>query len=365
MSPLEIIALFFCGITLLSNFLLWLFFFRKEAPALQAKAWPSVSVLVAARNEEKNLPACLEGLLAQHYPGALEILVGNDKSTDGTLEVARSYAKAEGPLKVMDIRDNLGSAHGKSNVLAQLARKAGGEYLLITDADMRHPADWAKNMVLKALQGYDLVTGFTVVNGRGLFASFQRIDWTLALGMVKVASDGGLGVTAMGNNMLISQKAYRSTGGYEKLPFTITEDFQLYREVRKKGGKTLNTVCPEVKAYTEPAVDFVGLLHQRKRWMRGAVQLPVLMVTLLAIQALFFPAMILGLLLDPGLFSLLWGLKLLVQSAFILRIARRAGEKEKLWQVLLYECYSAMLSLSLLLFYLLPVPVRWKGRKYT
>lgn len=365
MSPLEIIALFFCGITLLSNFLLWLFFFRKEAPALQAKAWPSVSVLVAARNEEKNLPACLEGLLAQHYPGALEILVGNDKSTDGTLEVARSYAKAEGPLKVMDIRDNLGSAHGKSNVLAQLARKAGGEYLLITDADMRHPADWAKNMVLKALQGYDLVTGFTVVNGKGLFASFQRLDWTLALGMVKVASDWGVGVTAMGNNMLISRKGYEATGGYENLPFSITEDFQLYREVLKNGGRTLNSLCEEVKAYTEPAATLSGLLHQRKRWMRGAVQLPLLMVALLGIQAMFFPAVLLGLVLQPALFFLTWGLKVVIQSLFILKVARVAGEREKPWQVLLYECYSAGLSLSLLFFYLLPVPVSWKGRRYT
>lgn len=358
------LCLIFCGLTLLSNVLMYLIFFRRESPGLAPKIWPKVSVLVAARNEENNIAACLDSLLAQQYSGVLEILVGDDKSTDKTLEIAEAYAKNDGRLKAIPIWENLGEARGKSNVLAQLAKKAGGEFLLITDADMRHPADWAENMVLKALQGYDLVTGFTVVHGGGLFASFQRMDWTLALGMVKVASDGGLGVTAMGNNMLISQKAYQSTGGYEKLPFSITEDFQLYRELRKKGGRTLNSVCPEVKAYTEPAFDFRGLLHQRKRWMRGAVQLPVLMVTLLAIQALFFPAMILGLLLDPGLFSLLWGFKLLVQSVFILRVAQRVGEKEKLWQVLLYECYSAMLSLSLLLFYMLPIPVRWKGRKY-
>lgn len=364
MSALLTLCVVVSGLTLMSNLLLGLLFFRREALGLPPKVWPRVSVLVAARNEEKNLPACLDGLLAQEYPGGLEIFVGDDQSTDGTLSIANHHAQEDSRLKVIPIRENLGEARGKSNVLAQLAKKAGGEYLLITDADMRHPANWAKNMVLKALEGYDLVTGFTVVKGKSLFAAFQRIDWTLALGMVKVASDKGLGVTAMGNNMLISQKAYRATGGYENLPFSITEDFQLYREVRKNGGRTLNSVCEAVKAHTEPAAGFGPLLHQRKRWMRGAVQLPLPMLALLAIQALFFPAVVLGLVLKPGLFLWLWGLKLLAQSLFISRVARFVGEKEKFWQVLLYECYSAGLSLSLLLFYLLPVPVRWKGRKY-
>jgi cellulose synthase/poly-beta-1,6-N-acetylglucosamine synthase-like glycosyltransferase len=182
--------------------------------------------------------------------------------------------------------------------------------------------------------------------------------------MVKMASDLGIGVTAMGNNMIVSRKAYALTGGYENLPFSITEDFQLFNEIRRKGGRTFNDLDADVKAYTEPASQFKALLHQRKRWMRGAVQLPPPMLGLLGTQALFFPVIITGLALQPTLFAAIWLLKVFIQALFIIKTARRAEEREPLWELLMYEFYSACLSLSLLFFYLLPVPVKWKGRSY-
>jgi cellulose synthase/poly-beta-1,6-N-acetylglucosamine synthase-like glycosyltransferase len=367
MNSLFGILLGLSGLTILVNILLLLLRKKRKFPIVLADAdLPYISVLVAARNEEAYLPDCLDSLLAQDYPAEkLEIWVGNDQSTDRTAEILAVYAKKYPMLKVLHVKEVWGSAKGKSNVLAQLAKNAGGDYLVMTDADMQHPKSWLRNMLsLAHTEAYDMVTGITLVQGERAMATWQRMDWLLALGMVEVVSTRGIGVTAMGNNMLVRRDAYRATGGYEALPFSITEDFQLYRELRKQGGKTINWIGEELVAFTRPIPECIDLLHQRKRWMRGAVTLPPLMVALLGIQAVFFPVVLLGIGLWPMVFLPIALLKILSQSIFISQTAQSSGAKVEGKYYLTYEFYSALLSLSLLLFYALPIPVQWKGRNY-
>jgi cellulose synthase/poly-beta-1,6-N-acetylglucosamine synthase-like glycosyltransferase len=332
---------------------------------LHSNPLPQISILIAARNEEQNVRQCIESILAQEYPSEkIEILIGNDGSEDNTLEILKELELAFPNVKALNITTQMGTAKGKSNVLAQLAHIASGEYFLITDADVVQPKSWAKCMVLKALQGYDVVTGMTVVKGKTFFASMQRIDWILALGMVKVVSDMGRPITSMGNNMLITKTAYEQTGGYHQMPFSITEDFQLFRKVVKAGGKTINLMQTEITGFTNPIATFSELLHQRKRWMTGAMQLPFIMVLTLLIQALFFPFIIFLAIQNFILAIVILAAKVLFQSIFIRKVAKSISVKISWWTLCLFEFYSASLSLSLMFFYLIPSSVVWKGRKY-
>ena len=96
----------------------------------------------------------------------------------------------------------------------------------------------------------------------------------------------------MGNNMIVSKEAYRSVGGYESLPFSITEDFELFKHINKKGYQCLHIFKKEVVGQTLPINGFINLLNQRKRWMKGAVDLPWQMVGLLILQVCFYPCLI-------------------------------------------------------------------------
>lgn len=203
------------------------------APVSLPAPLPWVSILIAARNEEDALPRCLASVRALAYPAhLLEVLVGDDASTDRTRAVAEAAMQSfGGTFDVVPITETMGQARGKANVLAYLAHHATTEYFLLTDADIALPPTWVQGMLAHAAPQVGTVTGLTVVEGPGLLAGLQGVDWLLSLAAMQVATDSGQPMTAMGNNMLVTRAAYRATGGYEALPFSITEDFALFEAV--------------------------------------------------------------------------------------------------------------------------------------
>lgn len=353
------------------DLLAWLILlYKKASPVLPLSSWPAVAVLVPARNEEKNLPACLQSLLSLHYPeDKLIILVGNDASTDQTLVIAEQWSKKYPHIRVINITNTVGMARGKANVLAQLAQQcpADVQYIFMTDADIRPNPAWIKQMLGALRSGVGLVNGTTTVCGASPWARWQQTDWAVALGLSKAYTYlpvvGGT-LSAIGNNMLICREAYKSTGGYENIPFSITEDYELLQQLKAKGYEAVQLLDESSSACTEPVQDLLTLLHQRKRWMTGAMRLPLPMVALLFIQAFFFPAILVVLYIDPLTGGLMLLLKLLAQFMLARIVLQRLGVKERPAAGFFYELYSFCLSLMLIVFYFLPLKIKWKNRQY-
>lgn len=358
--------------------LFWLFnYHRWQAPEAPL---PRTAILLAARNEASHLPACLDHLLAMDYPAdRCCVWVGNDQSEDATLAIAQRYAERNPRVRVVDVTGQLGEARAKANVIAHLVRASAqaehpADVLLITDADVRVTPGWARTMVQRWQTGsgshpVGIVTGVTVVAGRGAGAAWQRTDWLWALGMVKVASDLGIPVATLGNNMLLHRNAYEATGGYETLPFSITEDFQILHQAVSKGFDFRNCIDADTLVMTQPMSSFAELLQQRKRWTRGALQLPVYLVSILVLQALFLPLLFVIARQNLVLAGCLWATKAISQGGFILLVIRkiqlpRLLRRQTLWYLLGFELYVLVLSLVSLLYYLLPTGLRWKGRRF-
>lgn len=343
--------------------LVWLF--KREKVEEKLPMLPFVSVLVAVRNEEKNVQRCMEALTALNYPkDRLEILIGDDDSLDNTFDLLSEYVAKYNHVFLSRIKENLPGQKGKANVLAQLSKNAKGDYLFFTDADIKVPCNWIEEMLNGFQDNIGLVSGVTAIEGESYSARFQLLDWIFALGMVKVVNQLGYSVTAIGNNMAIRRAAYDAVGGYENIPFSITEDLEMLKQIRKKGFLGNQLFSEKVLAWSMPEQGFKNLLRQRKRWMKGALQLPRGMVAILFFQALFFPLFLLLLLLNLNLALSIWILKILLQSAFINYSLSRLEKNEKLIHLILYELYSVALSLSLLVYFFLPAPVVWKDRKY-
>lgn len=334
---------------------------RKDKPRTDLTEFPQVSVLIAARNEENTISRCLESLLAQDFPkDKLEILVGDDESIDDTSGVAKKVLDNYENGKVIRVTYNNEQLNGKANVLVQLAKKAKGKHLLITDADMFLPQSWVRSMVNELQNGSRLVTGVTLVEKD----YFQSIDWMFALGMVKVMDIIGRPVTTMGNNMAINREAYDTIGGFENLVFSVTEDLALFQAVRKLSLPVKQLFNQQVLGRTLPIAPFSKLLQQRKRWMTGAMQLPWPIVALLFFQGLYFPMIVLLALVNWPLAILYFLFKWFAQTIFLICLQQSLKEKFSLSQLLAYEFYSYVQSVGTIFFYLMPIAVSWKGRKY-
>lgn len=317
---------------------------------------PTVSILIAARNEEENIRACLEALSNQSYPAsASEIIVGDDSSSDGTVQIVREFPN----IKIITVERNLGKALGKANVLAHLAHEATGDLFLITDADIRPGKEWITTMVQHVGDSVGIVNGVTGIENN----LFQHYEWLYAQGMLKVVSDVYKPVTAVGNNMLITREAYFATGGYEKIDFSVTEDLAIFREVKKKGYATRHAVETGTYAVSKPRKSLGSLLNQRRRWMRGAVQLPPLIVLILALQGLYYPFLIMGLFFIPQVTLLIFVVKLFLQAIFIKGVGDKLNIKMK-GGFVFYEFYRGVISMLTMVAHILPGKVQWKGRKY-
>ncbi|MFJ9626964.1 glycosyltransferase [Streptomyces sp. NPDC101175] len=151
---------------------LWLllcqgFFWRTDV-RLPARSepddWPSVCVVVPARDEAAVLPRSLPSLLAQDYPGRAEIFLVDDGSSDGTGALARELARTHGGLPLIVDSPGEPPAGWTGKLWAvrhgvEAARARGPEYLLLTDADIAHAPDSLRELVAAARTG-----GFDVVS---------------------------------------------------------------------------------------------------------------------------------------------------------------------------------------------------------
>ncbi len=153
---------------------------------------PTVSILIAARNEETTILTCLRAVAKLNYPAdAVEVLIGNDQSTDRTAAVVADYIADKPGFQLVTIIESPTGLRGKANVLAQLTRLARGQYLFFTDADTQVPPDWLSDMSRQFTGNVGIVTGVTLPDGPRLFHTLQTIDWLYNLTLTHLISSSG------------------------------------------------------------------------------------------------------------------------------------------------------------------------------
>lgn len=330
---------------------------------------PYVSVLVAARNEAVTIESCLRSLAALNYPtDRFEVLIGNDGSTDQTAALVASFIADKPRFTLLNVVERDGDTNapvnGKARVLAQLADRARGEFLFITDADVRVPANWLTALLGEFDAQTGLVTGTTLVAGSGLWARLQAIDWLLAFGLIHLGTRLKLPLTGSGNNMAVRRKAYEAVGGFMGLPFSVVEDYTLFQAIVAKGYGYAHRLSADSLAETGPAPTLTTYLQQRKRWMRGAFSLPIPLLGGVIFQYLLVPLLAVVWFFSPTLALSVYVLKWLIQTGLLTWTLYRTHQLPRWFDALLYEPYQVVLGTLSMVYYLLPIPIRWKGRTY-
>ena len=201
---------------------------------------PMVSILVPARNEEKNIALCVRSLLAQDYP-AFEVLVLDDDSSDGTRPILEKLAKDQPRLKILSGNPPLEGLLGKNWACVQLAQAAQGDLLFFTDADTFHQPQTLRAIVTAMAGGQaDLLTGFP---RQELQTWTERLlvpffSWAvLCFNPLWLAYRLRLPAlsTAVGQMMVFRQEAYRAIGGHARAGSSIVDDLALAKSIKAAG----------------------------------------------------------------------------------------------------------------------------------
>jgi len=329
-----------------------------------------ISILLAVRNEEKNILRCLNALAQLDYPTEdMEILIGNDQSDDRSKELIMDFIKGKPHFQLIDIQENIGTAKGKGNVIAHLAHYAKGDYFLITDADVAVPTTWAKGMKagFENKNRVGVVTGFTIVSTsdpKQIIHVLDCIDWINNIGLMNVASMLKIPTNSMGNNMAVSKVAYFETGGLEIQPFMITEDLAMFEAIIKNKWNFVHLHTPDIVGVTHPQETFYELLQQRKRWLNGALKIPIYLTIPLLINGLFLFFLIPLLMLNWQIGLSAWALRFVFHATNITYFAFKIRKADILKYLPLYELFITFFNPLVFVFYLLPIKMAWKKRFY-
>jgi 1,2-diacylglycerol 3-beta-glucosyltransferase len=323
-----------------------------------------ISIIVAARNEEHNILACLQSLAALEYPTEnLEILIGDDQSTDKTAEIVRNFITVYPHFRLIMITPSP-ILQGKTNALAQLCQQATGEWLVFTDADMILPTTWLQKIVEKITPTTGVIVGCTVPQPTHFWAILQTLDWALYLGVIHSLSLLRIPITGMGNNMAVAQRAYQEVGGYENLPFSLTEDYRLFKAIVTQGFDFQQLYDKDVLGITQAVPTWQGLLHQRQRWLAEFKEFSVGIKIGIFWQGLFVFLLFLLACVNP-----LWAV-----AAYLVRFLVNVGVlsvylyKLKLlkyiFYVFFYDIFSLLFYAHLLISLFGQKKYRWKGRSF-
>jgi hypothetical protein len=220
---------------------------------VEPAAAPSVSVVVAARNEEAKIAGALRSVLAQEY-ARLEVIVVDDRSTDATGAILDRLADGEGRLRVMHLEELPRGWLGKNHALARGAAVASGEWILFTDADVVLERSVVARAVGHATrEGLDhlavppaLVMPTPLLDAFAgafaiFFARFAR-PW-------KARDPRSRRHVGVGAFNLVRAEAYRSVGGHRPIAMRPDDDLKLGKILKDAGlaqdlafGRTLVTV---------------------------------------------------------------------------------------------------------------------------
>ncbi len=341
---------------------------------------PLVSVVIPARNEARNIERCLRSVLATSHP-AVEVIVVDDHSTDGTGGLARAVAEDDARVRVITPEPLPEGWFGKQWACTAGAREARGEILLFTDADTAHGPDLIGRAVnAMRARGAELLT----VAGRQEMGSFwERVVQPQFFGLL-LARYGGLErishatdpreAIANGQCIFMTRAAYDASGGHEAVRGQLVEDLALAQRFVSQ-GRTIAVVLGldqfRTRMYTSLGEVVRGWLKNvyvggREAAPFGRVGRAVYPLIVIAAPVFaLLPAAVLPLGFFGALpaWTFMWALPGAL-VALLFWLAYYAWEQLPLWYALLYPLGLALVLYIVLLAFVRGPRVQWKGRTY-
>jgi cellulose synthase/poly-beta-1,6-N-acetylglucosamine synthase-like glycosyltransferase len=339
---------------------------------------PRVCVIVAARNEESNLPNLLTALRQQTYPSdLLKIVIVNDNSTDGTEDLVQGSARWMPNLELISLSETPSGWGPKKWALQCGIKATTAEIILTTDADCKPTIEWVEAVVnyfgdprIGMVMGpAPLVRKDLNIVERSIHLDAVSLDSLAAAG-----SGHGLALTCTGRNLAYRRGAFEEIGGFGNIAHYVSgdDDLLMHKMANADKWKIVFALTPKAAVPSPPPEGLEGFIRQRLRhaskgkayYDLGAklyfrLLLPTIYIANLASAAGLVIALVT---LDPYWLAPL-AIKLMAEALVVYTYINQVGERVSpgifLLTGVLHHFYVVLIGLVGNF-----VPVEWKGRAY-
>lgn len=333
----------------------------------------SVSVLIAARNEEENIARTLDCIVAQDFPKELlEIIVVDDHSTDATAAIVATYADRGVTLIQLNEGSQLNSY--KKLAISRAIAQAKGEIIVTTDADCRMGRSWLKTIVqyFQEADAYLVSSPVVYTEEKSSFERLQTLEFLYLIGLGAAGIGNGNPTTCNGANLAYRKDVFWEMGGFKGIDNLASGDDELFlHKVAEKHADRIG-FCKSVEAivFTDAKPDLKSFISQRKRWASKSTKYKDKKVVLLGLCIWLFNLALLGGIVQffIGLPQIHWLLltafllKIIAEYYFIAPLCKFAGRTELLLKLPLLSLVHAL--------YLVYIGIAgnigkydWKGRQ--
>ena len=327
---------------------------------------PFVSIVIACKDEEDNLPHLFDSLKKLDYEQEkLEIIFINDASTDRSNDLIEQFKSTIPGIFLKTLSATEKKKPGKAGALLVGIEQCRGKVVFITDADCRVSPDWIRAILPAFQENIGVVGGYTYIyQPKSLFAQLQALDWQFSLCIASAASQMNRPITWVGNNLAILKSAYDKVGGYENLQNSFVEDFSLIDAIERSTQWNCRFyAAAEGAVKTQSLPSLLSLYNQRKRWAAGISGARPFGIFIMVVAFLTHIFLLAVLIVHPlcGLVSL--GLK----SWSDLRIFSKRTKvdlKSDLFKMVVFQIYYIVYCSLLPILFLFDKRIIWKGEEF-
>ncbi len=294
------------------------------------------SVVIAVKNEEQNIPFLLDSLVNQTTHHAdYEIIIINDHSTDGTVNLIRNSDHSNLRLLSLPVGQK-----GKKEALQYGINNSNGELIITTDADCLHHQNWLETVIKFYIQHKPkLIIAPVLMYSKSFFEQIQALDFFSLFASGAGASGIKRPIMCNGANLAFEKKAYNDLHDPHNKSFSSGDDIFLLLNIKQKYREEIMFLkSKEALVYTKSEKTIRKFINQRKRWVSkstGYRDLDIILVSIVVfftnlflafnlIGSIFFQELLL-------IFSVQLFLKSIVDFSFLYIILRYYNKKKLLW----------------------------------
>jgi cellulose synthase/poly-beta-1,6-N-acetylglucosamine synthase-like glycosyltransferase len=235
------------------------------------------SVVIPARNEEKNIIGCLESVCSQHYPSELvQIIAIDDCSTDKTWDLLRHFHFGENVInsaRLAEVGDGEFSAYKKRAIETGIAM-SHNNVIVTTDADCKHPLTWLKTIAsfYEERRSAFIAAPVALQNDSSVLQIFQALDFLVLQGITGASVHKKIHSMCNGANLVYEKKAFNDVEGFSGIDGIASgDDMLLMHKISSKyPGRIHYLKSKQAIVASLPMQTWKDFFDQRIRWSSKA-----------------------------------------------------------------------------------------------